>query len=89
MLHNTMHNTLYEKAWVPAGAFLFLGSVVLFLLRGNRFAARLCTLISGAFFEKWGDLRLEKKVADTLAKAEALGSGVSPAPAPAGSWRKP
>ncbi len=67
---------LSEYVWVPAGALLSLGSVLLFLFRGNRGAARFFTLVSGAFFEKWGDLRLEKKVVGILAKAEAEGRPV-------------
>lgn len=45
--------------------------LALAMWRGSRLGGRLASGFAGAFLEAWGDLRLEKKVAGILAKAEA------------------
>jgi hypothetical protein len=73
---------LTRNAWISAGALLSLGSLALSLLGGRRSSARISARVAGAFLEAWSDLRLEKKVARILAKAEGRDpAGMDPAQA--------
>ena len=64
---------LPKNLWIKAGAILSLGSLVWSVFRGHRRLGRLSAGFTGAFFEKWDHLRLEKKVAATMAQAESRG----------------
>lgn len=76
-----------KNAWIKIGALLSLGCLIGSVFRGNRRLGLLSAGFAGAFLEKWDDLRLEKKVASTLAAAEARGVDADAADLEA-AWRR-
>jgi hypothetical protein len=64
---------LTRDGWIVGGALASLAALAFSLLRGHRLSGRIASGFAGAFLERWDDLRLEKRVASLLAKAEAEG----------------
>lgn len=64
---------LTRNGWIIGGTVASLAALAFSLLRGNRLLGRITSGFAGAFLEKWDELRLEKRVASLLAKAEAEG----------------
>lgn len=64
---------LPENAWIIGGALASLAALAFSVLRGHRLLGRITSGFAGAFLEKWDDIRLEKRVAALLARAEAEG----------------
>lgn len=73
-----MQAALPRRTYIGAGAALSLGVLALSMIAGKRRLARFSSRLTGAFVGKWSDLRLEKKVGDLLAKADAEGRDATP-----------
>jgi hypothetical protein len=68
-----MRRKLSHDGWIIGGALVSLAALAFAMTRRHRLLGRIASGFAGAFLEKWGDIRLEKKVADILARAEAEG----------------
>ena len=62
-----------RDGWIIGGTLVSLAALAFSFLRGHRLLGRITSGFAGAFLEKWGDIRLEKRVAALLAKAETEG----------------
>jgi hypothetical protein len=80
---------LAGDGWIIGGAVASLAALAFSLLRGNRLLGRITSGFAAAFLEKWSDMRLEKQVADMLAKADAGTAGETPEAGPGGLRSRP